>query len=92
MNKREKIKTVFLCGVFICYILLLIKILFLSRISILELFNSPRTLFRSINIIPFYSITEYITASSINIKQFAFSNVVGNIVIFIPLGVYLPLF
>ena len=27
-----------------------------------------------------------------NIKRFAFSNVVGNIVIFIPLGVYLTLF
>lgn len=92
MNKREGFKTAFLFGVFICYILLLIKIFFLSRISLLELFNSPRTLFGSINLIPFYSITEYITASSMNIKRFAFSNVVGNIVIFIPLGVYLSLF
>ncbi|EPR09959.1 VanZ family protein [Ruminiclostridium papyrosolvens] len=92
MNKRERIKTVFLRCVFTCYILLLIKILFLSRISILELFTNQRTLFRSVNLIPFYSITEYLTASSMNIKQVAFSNVVGNIVIFIPLGVYLSLF
>ena len=84
MNKRERIKTVFLYGVFICYILLLIKLLFLSRISHLE--------HRSINLIPFYSIMEFISGSSANIKAFAFSNVVGNIVIFIPLGVYLPLF
>ncbi|MBU3135342.1 VanZ family protein [Clostridium gasigenes] len=84
MNKRERIKTVFLYGVFICYILLLIKILFLSRISHLE--------HRSINLIPFYSIMEYISGSSANIKAFAFSNVVGNIVIFIPLGTYLSLF
>ncbi len=89
MNKRERIKTVFLCVVFICYILLLMKILFLSRIS--ELFDGQRTLFRSVNLIPFYSITEYITSNSMNIKRFAFSNVVGNIVIFIPLGVYLSL-
>lgn len=84
MNKRERIKTVFLYGVFICYILLLIKILFLSRISHLE--------HRSINLIPFYSIMEYISGSSANIKAFAFSNVVGNIVIFIPLGTYFSLF
>lgn len=92
MNKRERIKTVFLYGVFICYILLLIKILFLSRVSLLELFNSQRTIFRSINLIPFHSIIEYISGSSGTLKKFAFGNVVGNIVIFIPLGIYLPLF
>lgn len=84
MNKRERIKTIFLYGVFICYILLLIKILFLSRISNLE--------HRSINLIPFYSIKEYIFSDSATIKKFAFGNVVGNIAIFIPLGTYLLLF
>jgi glycopeptide antibiotics resistance protein len=84
MNKRERIKTVFLYGIFICYILLLIYILFLSRVS------SQMT--RSINLIPFYSIREYISGSSANLKAFAFSNVVGNIAIFIPFGIYLPLF
>lgn len=84
MNKRERIKTVFLYGVFIGYILLLIKILLLSRISHPEL--------RSINLIPFYSIKEYIFSNSATIKKFAFGNVVGNIVIFIPLGTYLSLF
>jgi len=34
---------------------------------------------------------EYISGSSANIKAFAFGNVVGNIVIFIPLGTYLSL-
>jgi glycopeptide antibiotics resistance protein len=84
MNKRERIKTVFLYGVFSCYILLLIKILLISRISHLE--------HRSINLIPFYSIKEYIFSNSATIKNFAFGNVVGNIVIFIPLGAYLSLF
>ncbi|ETI65987.1 VanZ family protein [Neobacillus vireti] len=91
MNKRERIKTVFLYGVFICYILLLIKILFFSRISPLELFNSQRTFFRSINLIPFHSIMEYISGSSDTLRRFALGNVLGNIVIFIPLGIYLPL-
>ena len=84
MNKRERIKTVFLYGVFICYIFLLLKILVLSRIS-----HSEQ---RSINLIPFYSIKEYIFSNSATIKSFAFGNVVGNIVIFVPLGAYLSLF
>lgn len=92
MNKRERIETVFLYGVFICYILFLIKLLFLSRVSLLELFNSQRTLDKSINLIPFYSIKEYLFSNSATIKKFAFGNVVGNIVIFIPLGTYLSLF
>lgn len=92
MNKRERIETVFLYGVFICYIFFLIKLLLLSRVSLLDLFNSQRTLDRSINLIPFHSIKEYIFSNSATIKKFAFSNVVGNIVIFIPLGTYLSLF
>jgi len=92
MNKREKFETVFLYGVFTCYILFLIKLLFLSRVSLGELFNSQRTFHRSINLIPFNSIKEYILSSSATIKRFAFSNVGGNIAIFIPLGAYLSLF
>lgn len=83
MYKRERIKAVLLYGVFIFYILLLIKILLLSRIS--------QSNHRSINIIPFYSIMQYIAGSSANIKNFAFGNVIGNIVIFTPLGTYLSL-
>ncbi|CAM3191010.1 VanZ family protein [Paenibacillus lupini] len=44
------------------------------------------------NLIPFNSISEFISGSSANLKQFAFGNVVGNILIFIPLGVYVALF
>ncbi|WP_336773518.1 VanZ family protein [Paenibacillus sp. MMO-58] len=92
MNTRQRIETVFLYGVFICYILVLIKILFLSRVSITEIFNSQRPVTRSMNLVPFHSITEYIAGSTANLKRFAFANVMGNILIFIPLGVYLPLF
>ena len=92
MNKRDRIETVFLHVVFICYILFLLKLLLLSRVSLGELFNNQRSLDRSINIIPFYSIKEYIFSSSATLKEFAFGNVVGNIVIFIPLGTYYSLF
>ena len=92
MNKREKIEKAFLYGVFVCYILFLIKLLFLSRVSLIELFNSQRTLDRTINIIPFNTISEYIFSNSSVEKRFAFGNVIGNIAIFIPLGVYVSIF
>ncbi|ACT01863.1 VanZ family protein [Paenibacillus sp. JDR-2] len=92
MNTRQRIETVFLYGVCICYILVLMKILFLSRVSITEIFNSQRTITRSINLVPFHSIAEFVAGSTANSKKFAFANVIGNILIFIPLGVYLPLF
>lgn len=92
MKKQEQIKTGILYVIFICYILLLFKILLWSRVSILELFDNQRTLFSSINLIPFHSINQYISGSSDTIRRLAFGNVIGNIVIFIPLGIYLPLF
>lgn len=91
MNKREPIESVILYVFFIFYILFLIKLLFLSRVSLLDLFNSQRTISRSINLIPFHSIIEFMSGSSSNLRKFAFSNVAGNIEIFIPLGAYLVL-
>jgi glycopeptide antibiotics resistance protein len=89
MTKRERIQTGVLYVVFIGYLVLLMKILFLSRVSILELFHGHRTVARSINLIPFYSIGGFLSGSSVHLKSFAFANVVGNILLFIPLGVYL---
>ncbi|GLX70645.1 VanZ family protein [Paenibacillus glycanilyticus] len=91
MKIRERVTTIILYAVFICYTLLLIKILFLSRVSIGDLFDSHRTVERSFNFIPFNSISEFISGSSANLKRFASANLVGNMVIFVPLGVYLPL-
>lgn len=91
MSKREGIKTFVLYGVFVCYIILLIKVLLLSRVALSELFSGQNMVYRSINIIPFRSIMEYFTASSETVKTFSFGNVIGNILIFIPLGLYLPL-
>lgn len=88
MYKKEQVKKVILYVIFTIYIIFLIKLLFLSRIS---LFDNQRTLVRSINLIPFHSIMEYTSGKTISLKEFAFSNVVGNILIFVPLGLYLPL-
>ncbi|CAG7598648.1 hypothetical protein PAESOLCIP111_00244 [Paenibacillus solanacearum] len=72
INKRERIETVFIYGVFFCYILFLFKLLLLSRVSLLDVFNGQRTLDRSINLIPFYSINEYLFSNAATIKKLRF--------------------
>lgn len=89
MSNRDRIKTVLLYGIFTCYIILLIKILLLSRVSSLaslDLFESPT------NLIPFHSILASISKSHVSLRSFAMGNVIGNILIFIPMGIYLSLF
>jgi len=88
MEKRNRILDVFLYIVFGFYLILLFAILFRTAHQI-----------RSINIIPFRSIVSFMTGSDfINgtesneiLRAFAFSNIVGNIVIFIPMGIYITL-
>ena len=67
------------------------KLLLLSRVSLGELFSGEGSLSRSFNLFPFRSIIEFVFGDEADARKFAFSNLVGNIVIFIPLGVYLSL-
>lgn len=84
--------TIFLYGAFACYLFFLAYILFLSRTSLFGLFDRERELSRSVNLIPFYSISRYLSPSgSGGLSGIAFQNVLGNVVIFMPLGVYLQL-
>lgn len=84
MSGRGRIQTLILYVVYACYLLLLVKVLLVSRVSDVE--------HRAINFIPFASISEYLSGSSANLRTFALGNVGGNIVIFMPLGIFLPLF
>lgn len=82
MKKYHRILHNFLLySVFIFYIVILFALLFMNRRS-----------FSSINIVPFHSIITYLSSDDILLRSFALSNVLGNIVLFIPLGVYLTLF
>ena len=47
--------------------------------------------FRTINLIPFRTIIDYLFNEDVIVRSFAFSNIIGNIAIFIPLGIYIPL-
>lgn len=66
-------------AVFALYAAFLLKLLLLSRAPGSE---------RSVNLIPFASIADYAFSHSPGAGQVAFANVVGNILVFIPLGVY----
>ena len=47
--------------------------------------------FQTINLIPFRTIIDYLLNEDVIVRSFAFSNIMGNIAIFIPLGIYIPL-
>ncbi len=90
-DKREKAATVFLYAVFFVYIIFLLKLLFFSRITFGELFSSGRAVIRDYNFIPFKTVSGFLFTDSQAVSRFSFSNVAGNIMIFIPLGGFLPL-
>ena len=88
----SRIQTAFLYTVFICYGLLLLNLLLLSRISLPAFFSGQHASIRTVNFIPFYSIWEYLSGVKNISPGTAFSNVGGNIIVFLPLGAFLALF
>lgn len=92
MLKRNKsLNTLFLSIIFIIYLILMCKILFFKYVTISEIFSNERELIRTVNLIPFYSILKY--HNGVGLKNpIAFLNVFGNILIFIPYGVFLEMF
>ncbi|KHL04808.1 hypothetical protein LK10_03950 [Sinomonas humi] len=78
-TKRAKAETVAIFAVFAIYAAFLLKLLLFSRAPGSE---------RSINLVPFATIAEYASSHAPGTARVAFANVVGNILIFIPLGVY----
>lgn len=88
MKNRNRILDVLLYIVFGFYLFLLFAILFRTTHQI-----------RNLNIIPFRSIISYVTGYDFItgiegnevLRAFAISNIGGNIIIFIPLGIYITL-
>ena len=89
MSNQEKIAKIIIYIVFVFYILLMLKILFLSRVSFFELFDAQRGIDRSFNLVPFQSIIEFLSGNTENVRTFSYANLVGNIAIFVPLGFYI---
>ncbi|MGN6686908.1 MAG: VanZ family protein [Actinomycetales bacterium] len=78
-TRRSRAELVAILTGFTLYAVFLLKVLFLSR--------APGTQ-RSVNLVPLQTISSYVSAGSAGLSPFAWANVVGNVVLFIPLGVY----
>ncbi len=77
--------------VVIVYILLMAKILLFKYVSPLELFNAERMVTRNFNLIPFQTISQYSFGAHFNI-WITLMNVAGNVIVFVPLGIYMQMF
>jgi glycopeptide antibiotics resistance protein len=80
--------------IFIIYLIVLFKIVLFKYIPLVDIIKGDiGTSFRSANLIPFKTILEFFSIGmEDNSLLWAFSNIFGNICIFMPLGYLLPLF
>lgn len=91
-NCPVKVKKYSLYTALLIYILLASYLLIFKYVSPMVLFDANRYAFRSINPVPFGTISGYLSGS-LNVSQtVVISNVIGNTVVFIPLGILLSLF
>ncbi|AWE06952.1 teicoplanin resistance protein VanZ [Lysinibacillus sp. 2017] len=82
MKKLKKLLlNILLYAVLVFYLVVLFGLLFLKARD-----------FSSVNLVPFYSIGSFLFSDDPLLHAFSFSNVIGNIVLFVPLGLYLSLF
>lgn len=83
MENKQRVKkglhNLLLYSVLGIYILILFAFLFLKR-----------TEFQSVNLVPFLSIMNYLNGDMLA-RAFSANNIIGNIALFIPLGVYITL-
>ena len=75
---------------FIAYIAALFKVLIFRYLSISQLFSGSYGKMRSINLIPFKTVIQDLVNSRTMGYMSAVSNTFGNIIIFIPLGYFVP--
>ncbi len=87
--KNKKIQSLFLGSTFLVYLMLFGYILLFKYVAPWELFSNERVFYRSLNLIPFATILSYWNQGGANSVDV---NLWGNIILFIPLGIYLPLF
>ena len=76
------LREVFLYGVMGLYLLILFFLLFGKR---------DMGSFRSVNWIPFHEISAYLFGTDAAVRAFGLGNILGNVLIFMPLGFYLSL-
>lgn len=86
-RKLEKLLLSITYIIFFVYILVTIRIILLKDVPIYAI---SKGIFRSVNLIPFYTIWQFIIDSNISFMR-ATANIIGNIGIFIPMGIFFPI-
>lgn len=77
----------------IIYNILLYSVMILYLVILFALLFQKKRIgsFQSINLIPFRTISGYLFSEDIILRSFALSNLLGNVVIFVPCGIYITL-
>lgn len=86
-KKSEKLLLSIIYIIFLVYILMIIRIILFRDVPIYAIFKGT---FRNVNLIPFYTIYQYIVDSNLDFMK-ATVNIIENIGIFIPMGIFLPI-
>lgn len=90
-GKKNRVVSLFLYVVLFFYLLFMLKLLLLSRISFEMLFDESRVIQRSVNLVPLRSIQTFLFSKDAQVMRFAFSNVMGNVIAFVPMGAFFVL-
>lgn len=81
---RKRVESLLFWGIVVFYILLLMDVVFLSRLS-------SGASIRLVNLVPFQSIQSYINVDDGVHYRLLDVNIWGNILLFVPMGIYVPL-
>ena len=82
-------KAAVLWAVFIFYLLFLVRVILFKQVRIDNLAAAFGSGLRSLNPIPFASIFEMLTSSGMSASRFI-ENVAGNLALFVPFGLMVP--
>ncbi|BDO41645.1 VanZ family protein [Cellulomonas sp. NTE-D12] len=84
-SHRPTFTSVQQAGTVVVYAVLALYAVFALR---LLLFSRPPVSERSVNLVPFATISHYLTDGSSGVRRFALGNVRGNVLLFVLLGAY----
>lgn len=88
-NRKTGMKAAVLWAVFIFYLLFLVRVILFKQVRIDNLAAAFGSGLRSLNPIPFASIFEMLTSSGMSASRFI-ENVAGNLALFVPFGLMVP--
>lgn len=87
-SRSQTFFDILLYAVLALYAAALVFMLFLKTVPAWELLSANRQLLRSVNIAPLHSVMRYASGAD----SLGIFNVLGNVLLFVPMGVYLMIF